>query len=122
MTNKGKNIYWINAVKAIAIIAVYLSHVSVFYGYSIGKVHAFINPWYVNAFFFISGYLLFRKQLKEPLITESKLLYISRNGGAQVVRQHNKSYCSSNHTICRHSIYTQWSITRYGNGFSFLSL
>lgn len=83
MTNKGKNIYWINAVKALAIIAVYLSHVqsSVFYGYNIGKVHAFISPWYVNAFFFISGYLLFRKQLTEPLVSECKSLYISRNGG-----------------------------------------
>ncbi len=83
MTNNSKNIYWINAVKAIAILAVYLSHVqsSAFYGYSIGKVHSFISPWYVNAFFIISGYLLFRKQLSEPLISECRSLYISRNGG-----------------------------------------
>jgi len=43
---KRKNIYWINAAKALAIIAVYLTHVqaSTFYGYSIGRVHEIIEP------------------------------------------------------------------------------
>lgn len=80
-----KSIFWINAVKAFAILAVYLSHVqsSLFYGYSIGGVHVFLSPWYVNAFFIISGYLLFRKQLSLPLIEESRVMYISRNGGSK---------------------------------------
>lgn len=77
-----KNIYWINAVKAFAIIAVFLSHVQAIYGYHIGIVHRFISPWYVNAFFFVSGYLLFRKQLSTPLVQQSKMLYVNRlNGG-----------------------------------------
>lgn len=81
-----KNIYWVNAVRAFAIMTVYLSHVqaSTLYGYSIGRLHAFLSPWYVNAFFFISGYLLFRKQLSQPLIDERRSLFISRTGGGQV--------------------------------------
>ncbi len=76
-----KDIYWINAVRAFAIMAVFLSHVQAIYGYSIGKMHLFISPWYVNSFFFISGYLLFKKQLSQPLMCEYKRLYISKIGG-----------------------------------------
>ena len=79
--SEKKNIYWINAVKAFAIMAVFLSHVQAIYGYSIGVVHRFISPWYVNAFFFVSGYLLFRKQLSIPVIRQSKRLYMSKSGG-----------------------------------------
>lgn len=81
-----KKIFWINAVRAFAIIAVYLSHIqsSLFYGYSIGTVHAFLSPWYVNVFFFISGYLLFRKQLSEPLIYENRSQYVSQTGGGGI--------------------------------------
>lgn len=82
-----KNIYWINAVKAFAIMAVFLSHVQAIYGYHIGIVHRFISPWYVNSFFFVSGYLLFRKQLSNPLVLQSKKMYMSRlyNGGGVLV-------------------------------------
>lgn len=77
-----KNLYWINAARAFAIMGVFLSHVQAIYGFSIGIVHRFISPWYVNAFFFISGYLLFRKQLTVPLVNQGKVLYISKlNGG-----------------------------------------
>lgn len=79
--SEKKNVYWINAVKAFAIIAVFLSHVQAIYGYSIGLVHRFISPWYVNAFFFVSGYLLFRKQLSEPIVEQSKQQWFSRAGG-----------------------------------------
>lgn len=78
-----KNIFWINAVKTFAILGVFLFHVEQIYGYSLGKINDFIAPWYVNSFFFISGYLLFRKQLSFPIVEQSKQLYINRlaNGG-----------------------------------------
>ena len=41
----------------------------------------YIHPFYVNAFFFVSGYLLFRKQLLAPIISESRLDYITVGGG-----------------------------------------
>lgn len=100
-----KNIYWINAVKAFAIIAVFLSHVQAIYGYHIGIVHRFISPWYVNAFFFVSGYLLFRKQLSTPLVLQPKSLYISRlNGGVLADNQCVMSDCGAVDNFCCHRI------------------
>lgn len=84
-TNSKKNIYWINAVKALAIFGVFFSHIvsAQVYPIEASKFHAFISPWYVNAFFFISGYLLFRKQLNTPLFDEPAPLYIGQTGGGR---------------------------------------
>lgn len=62
-----KNILWINILKAVCIISIYWVHSINYYGISMPGVR-YILPFYVNAFFFVSGYLLFRKQLSEPLI------------------------------------------------------
>lgn len=71
-----KNITWINYIKALAIIAVYLIHVQDIYGYSIGFLLKLINPWFVNAFFFVSGYLIYRKQLTQPIIDQYGIDYV----------------------------------------------
>lgn len=76
----NKDINWINAVKAISIIAVFLVHCQLYYGYVFNIVNDYIHPFYVNAFFFVSGYLLFRKQLTAPIIKENISGYI-RGGG-----------------------------------------
>lgn len=78
--NKSKNINWINAVKAISIIAVFLVHCQSYYGYEMKTFDDFIHPFYVNAFFFISGFLLFRKQLSTPLIEEKSSEYAISGG------------------------------------------
>ena len=75
LQNNSKNIFWINAVKAICILAVYFVHCQLYYGYWLQGVNVFIHPIYVNGFFFISGYLLFRKQLSEPLNGQSLSAY-----------------------------------------------
>ena len=75
-----KNIIWINYIKALAIIAVYLIHVQVIYGYSIGFLLKLINPWFVNAFFFVSGYLIYRKQLTRPIIDQDGIDYLLGGG------------------------------------------
>ena len=49
--------FWIDAVKAICMIGVYLIN----YGY-------FVTPFYVNAFFFIRGYLLYNTLIHCDLI------------------------------------------------------
>lgn len=77
-----KNINWINLIKALCIIFVYFRHVEVNYGFFIGdKLDGIISTFYVNAFFFVSGYLLFWKQLSAPKILEDRKTYILTGGG-----------------------------------------
>ncbi len=79
--NSKKNINWINAVKAICMISVYFIHCESYYGYEMPSVvNALITPYYVTAFFFVSGYLLFRKQLSAPLIEQDSSEY-AKGGG-----------------------------------------
>lgn len=51
-------------------LAVFFVHCESYYGHVYGGLNGFIHPWYVNAFFFVSGYLLFWKQLSTPRIEE----------------------------------------------------
>lgn len=80
----NKNINWINAVRAICIISVFFVHSENYYYYSIGALNNYIYPFYVNAFFFISGYLLFRKQLSPSIIDEKRAEYLSGGGGTLI--------------------------------------
>lgn len=50
-------------------ISVYLLHSEAYYGTGGVSYGFFLQPFYVNAFFFVSGYLMFRKYL--PMIAES---------------------------------------------------
>lgn len=75
-----KDINWINAIKAICMLMVYVVHCESYYGQWLGHVNVFLHPVYVNAFYFVSGYLLFRKQLSQPIIDEPLGKYIA-NGG-----------------------------------------
>lgn len=52
----------------------------IYYDYWLGSINNFIHPFYVNAFFFVSGYLLFRKQLSEPLIKQRTGEYVVGGG------------------------------------------
>lgn len=78
--NDYKNINWINAVKALSIIAVFYVHCTTYYGFYTGQINDYIHPFYVNAFFFVSGYLLFSKQLSSPIIDEAYKDYIKGEG------------------------------------------
>ncbi len=79
--NNSKNIFWINAVKALCILAVYFVHCEIYYGVSFQTLNDIIHPVYVNGFFFVSGYLLFRKQLSSPLIDQPFSSFITTSGG-----------------------------------------
>lgn len=83
MSDSKKSITWINNYKALCIIAVFFVHCQLYYGLTFDCLIDFVHPWYVNAFFFVSGYLLFWKQLSVPRIEEDKALYISRIGGGR---------------------------------------
>lgn len=77
-----KNVFWINAVKAICMISVYIVHSEIYYW---GKVTygTFLIPFYVNAFFYISGYLFFRKFV--CVSDEIKLQTSAINGGVNIL-------------------------------------
>ena len=79
MDNK-KNILWINYVKAFAILSVFLIHCNNNYLHTSGALNLLIEPYYVNAFFFVSGYLFFRKQLSIPIIESSSRQYLAGDG------------------------------------------
>lgn len=76
-----KEIKWINYVRAICMFIIYASHCVSNYGFSIPYVFSVTDPIYVNAFFFVSGYLFFRKQLSEPMILKDRKTYIHNAGG-----------------------------------------
>ncbi len=77
-----KDVYWINAVKAICIIFVFFRHSREHFGCNVGgEYDCLFLTFYVNAFFFISGYLLFGKQLSEPKILEDRKTYIISGSG-----------------------------------------
>lgn len=66
--NQNKDIYWINALKAICMIFIYFGHSELFYDVYFEQVDWFRLTFNTNAFFFVSGYLLFWKQLTPPRI------------------------------------------------------
>ena len=65
----AQHFYWIDNVKAICMIGVYLLHSEAYYGYGSVQYGVFFRPFYVNAFFLVSGYLLFRKLLNVSALT-----------------------------------------------------
>ena len=71
----SKSIRWINYMRAISMIAIYLLHAEEFFGYTIKGLGKFIQPFYVHSFFFVSGYLLFKKQ---TAVTENQDRYAER--------------------------------------------
>ena len=70
-----KKLYWIDAVKAICMISVYVVHTEVYFGKVEISYGYWLTPFYVNAFFFVSGYLLFRKYLMNLSNASSKEPY-----------------------------------------------
>lgn len=78
--NQQKSISWINVLKAISLIAVFFVHCQLYYGCMFDRFNRLVYPWYVNAFFFVSGYLLFWKQLSAPRIDEDRKAYVLTGG------------------------------------------
>jgi len=75
-SNPKKDIYWINALKAICMIFIYYGHSELYYGVYVEQVDWFRLTFNTNAFFFVSGYLLFWKQLTPPRIDASSNQFI----------------------------------------------
>lgn len=67
-------------MKALSIIRVFFVHAAIFCGLDLGQVGIYLFPFHVNLIFFVSGYLLFRKQLGSRIVTESSSYYIRHSG------------------------------------------
>lgn len=65
-----KQLAWIDTIKACCMIGVYVLHTQSFIGGG-GSwlLPAMVSPFYVNAFFVVSGYLFFRKNLDTAFTT-----------------------------------------------------
>ena len=74
-------INWINALKAICIIFIYVHHCEFYCEYDLGVFRSFYKPFFTNAFFFVSGYLLFRKQLSADIVKLSVKEWMPTWGG-----------------------------------------
>ena len=77
---KKKDIVWINTAKGIAMILIIIIHAQMGYGYVLNTFNNFLLPWVVNVFFFLSGYLLYRKQLSEPVVLENGKAFLKGEG------------------------------------------
>lgn len=64
---------WVDSIKAVCMIAVYLLHSEMYYGTAGVSYGYAVQPFYVNAFFFVSGYLFFRKYLNQQMLTNTNL-------------------------------------------------
>lgn len=71
------NIHLINYIKCLSLLLIYFNHseiysnrkrpsVLIYTDHYIGAAEALYHPVMVHAFFIVSGYLLFRKQLTIP--------------------------------------------------------
>lgn len=98
-------------------IAVLFVHSENYYGIRLGEVNPFICGFYVNAFFMISGYLLFKKQLGLSAIGADCAQYATGGADGAVVKG-NFAYAASKNadiiiTACRtrgesiNEVYTQ---------------
>ena len=61
-------------------IAVYFVHCQIYYGLWIQEINDLLHPIYVNGFFFVSGYLIMRKQLSKPVADEGFGKYFCSGG------------------------------------------
>ena len=79
---ENKRFFWIDAVKTICMILVFFTtYTELCTGYSIRPMNDCLRPFYVNAFFFVSGYLLFRKKWSDSRSNQTVKAWHSRSGG-----------------------------------------
>lgn len=60
---------WVNWTKVFCLFMVYFAHTESRSDFFVGTLDYFYKPFYVNAFFILSGYLIFKKQLKHQVKT-----------------------------------------------------
>lgn len=99
--------HWIDLTKALCMLGVYLKHSQVYSGSS--DYGFFVNPFYVNAFFFLNGYLFFRRtqEMTKPAI----LTYF--NMGGKIPYKSTIPAHNPNHLVCYTHLCAQDTIPRW---------
>ena len=77
---KKVELSWVNYIKILCMVLVYLNHSETYAGVRFEIARHFYGPIFVNSFFVVSGYLLFRKQLSLALIEQSWNNWLSDEG------------------------------------------
>ena len=54
--NQEKYLFWVDAVKAICMLFVFFAHAELYTDYTIQPVDYFFRTFYVNGFFFVTGF------------------------------------------------------------------
>ncbi len=85
INNNRKNIAWINTSRAILIFLVYLCHSQSRFGVWLPYEQSLVQPFFVNAFFFISGYLLIKKHFQEGNEQLSGSQWFEIRGGKSLI-------------------------------------
>lgn len=83
MSNINKNLSWVNNLKVICMVLIYLNHSEIYCDFNIGPIRNVYLPVFVLSFFFVSGYLLFRKQLSIPICQFGVKEWIKTKGGGK---------------------------------------
>ena len=73
-------ISWIDSAKAICMLLVYVNHCEFYANGDFFNIRPFYRLFFVNLFFFVSGYLFFRKQLSIPVVVENRREYLKGTG------------------------------------------
>ena len=96
-------IEFIDLAKGICIISVYLLHAECYSGLIWTKSYGFLlQPFYVNAFFFISGFLLFEKCIN----TDNQYI-INRGGVFEKCEKFVFSNCCAINYFCINYIFAK---------------
>ena len=80
-----ERLFWPDAVKGICMLIIYFSHTRGYYALSWVDGYHFIDPFFVNAFFFVTGYFFLYRQWTSPIVDESRRDYFRDSGRRQVL-------------------------------------
>ena len=79
-TDSQETLSWVNWAKVICLFIVYLYHAESRSGYFIGRLDELVEPFFVNIFFVVSGYLIFKKQMTPNVYGMSRKEWIRHDG------------------------------------------
>ena len=85
VADSKRDIQWINTMKTICLFLVFLFHSEFYCGARFFNFSSYYVRFYVSAFFFISGYLLFNKQLFSDLINLTVSEWWTQKGGGRTI-------------------------------------
>ena len=88
-TQQHERLFWPDAAKAICMLLINYMHIRMYYNIPDNIFNntftSLYGPFFVNAFFVITGYFFFNKQLNTPIVNETFTQYYKESGKKQVL-------------------------------------